>query len=247
MSDFYVGYASQAPPTLTRRVRRVVLALGTIVALLAIGLVSGQQEFDSAVFEYGQARTLRGVVEEGPVPALRVKQPGDGAPESHYPIVGAGKHGAGDELKQFDGREVELRGMLIYRQGITLLELVPNTVRMTSVGVNVVPPREELGSRTFVGEIVDTKCYAGVMNPGRGKVHRDCAARCISGGIPPALLSGDTIYYLVSGDQQVPSAALLEFISRPAVVSGRLFRRGNTLYIDVGASGISCARQTLKE
>jgi hypothetical protein len=28
---------------------------------------------------------------------------------------------------------------------------------------------------TLTGEIVDSKCYLGVMNPGQGKVHRDCA------------------------------------------------------------------------
>ena len=38
------------------------------------------------------------------------------------------------------------------------------------------------------GEIVDSKCYLGVMNPGEGTVHRDCAARCLSGGLPPMLV-----------------------------------------------------------
>ena len=37
------------------------------------------------------------------------------------------------------------------------------------------------------GEIVDPKCFFGVMKPGEGKPHKDCAIRCILGGIPPVL------------------------------------------------------------
>ena len=43
----------------------------------------------------------------------------------------------------------------------------------------------DLDTFTLIGEIVDSKRYLGVMNPGNGKVHRDCAVRCLSGGIPP--------------------------------------------------------------
>jgi hypothetical protein len=42
-----------------------------------------------------------------------------------------------------------------------------------------------LGNSTLRGEILDPKCYLGVMKPGEGKPHRSCAIRCISGGIPP--------------------------------------------------------------
>jgi hypothetical protein len=37
------------------------------------------------------------------------------------------------------------------------------------------------------GEVVDTKCFLGVMVPGSGKTHRACAALCLRGDIPPAL------------------------------------------------------------
>ncbi len=60
----------------------------------------------------------------------------------------------------------------------------------------------DLGAVTLTGEIVDTKCHLGVMNPGEGKVHRDCAVRCISGGAPPvsgADQEGDTRLLLLTG------------------------------------------------
>jgi hypothetical protein len=53
----------------------------------------------------------------------------------------------------------------------------------------VVPKR--LGEVDLVGEIVDSKCYLGNMNPGNGKVHRDSAVRCLSGGIPPVFATND--------------------------------------------------------
>jgi hypothetical protein len=41
------------------------------------------------------------------------------------------------------------------------------------------------------GEIVDSKCFLGVMVPGSGKTHKDCASLCLRGGIPPALYVRD--------------------------------------------------------
>jgi hypothetical protein len=43
---------------------------------------------------------------------------------------------------------------------------------------------QSMGPVSLVGEIVDGKCFSGVMKPGKGKVHRGCAIRCISGGVP---------------------------------------------------------------
>lgn len=43
---------------------------------------------------------------------------------------------------------------------------------------------------TLEDEIIDPKCYFGVI-PGKGKIHRSCAIRCISDGIPPVLATTD--------------------------------------------------------
>ena len=86
-----------------------------------------------------------------------------------------------------------------------------------------------LGTATLAGEIVDSKCYLGVMNPGRGKVHRDCAARCLSGGIPPALLTSTGEIVLLVNHDGKPFAkdALREFVDEVVVVRGGLIRRGD--------------------
>ena len=72
----------------------------------------------------------------------------------------------------------------------------------------------ELGEVTIIGEIVDSKCYLGVMNPGRTKVHRDCATRCISGGIPPMLVTADATYLLVGTDGRAGRAIVRDFVPR---------------------------------
>jgi hypothetical protein len=104
-------------------------------------------------------------------------------------LVAPGKHGAGD-LREMDRREVQLKGERIIRGEDHMIEVLPGTVR-ASANAGPAPGSMDLGQVQLTGEIVDSKCYFGVMNPGNGKVHRDCAVRCISGGIPPAFLVSD--------------------------------------------------------
>jgi hypothetical protein len=72
------------------------------------------------------------------------------------------------------------------------------------------------------------------MNPGNGKVHRDCAVRCISGGIPPAFLvrdaNGHTETLLLANWKP----ELLNHIAEPITIRGRLARSSGrlTLYTE---------------
>ena len=49
------------------------------------------------------------------------------------------------------------------------------------------PAAPEGRTYELTGELVDTKCWLGVMRPSSGKVHRACAVRCLAGGVPPGL------------------------------------------------------------
>lgn len=78
---------------------------------------------------------------------------------------------------------------------------------------------------TLQGEIIDPKCYFGVMKPGKGKIHRSCAVRCISGGIPPVLATTDnnniSEYYLLTDLKGQPiNEAVLPFIGKPSQIKG---------------------------
>jgi len=76
---------------------------------------------------------------------------------------------------------------------------------------------------TIKGEIVDPKCYFGVMKPGQGKPHRDCAIRCILGGISPVLKvtneKGEQNYYLLLAiDGGKMNEAVRDFVAEPVVL-----------------------------
>ena len=95
---------------------------------------------------------------------------------------------------------------------------------------------EPLGTTTVVGEIVDSKCWLGVMKPARLKPHRACATRCISGGIPPLLLvqdeRGHTLHYLLAGADGRPlHKEVLDRIAEPVEISGDVARHGDWLVL----------------
>jgi hypothetical protein len=87
------------------------------------------------------------------------------------------------------------------------------------------PKKEIISKMTLQGEIIDPKCYFGVMKPGKGKIHRSCAVRCISGGIPPVLATTDknnmAQYFLLTDLKGQPiNEAVLPFIGKPAEIKG---------------------------
>jgi hypothetical protein len=99
----------------------------------------------------------------------------------------------------------------------------------------------------LTGQIVDSKCYFGVMNPGEGEVHRSCATRCLSGGIPPALVSRDvdgrSVYLLADASgERVPNDCAAERADRPITIRGRLVKSGDTLVLETDLGTVQFAR-----
>jgi|SRR5581483_4993346 len=222
-SEFYVGYLP-TPVGLKRTIRRVVIALGALASGVAAILLAGQHPFPAAAFEFQQYREFRGTLIAEPYPALVI--PGQGLP---WLLVGAGKHGAGD-MRSFDGREVKLTGERIIRGDDHMIEMAGQAATLSNA-VAQPAPDIELGEVQLTGEVVDSKCYFGVMNPGAGKVHRDCAARCISGGIPPAFLvrdsKGNTVTLLLATWKR----DLLHHVAEPVNIRGRLVRSSGRLIL----------------
>jgi hypothetical protein len=86
---------------------------------------------------------------------------------------------------------------------------------------------KDLGFQKIKGEIVDPKCYFGVMKPGEGKPHRDCAIRCILGGIPPVFhvqnTNGENNYYLIVGPHgERMNESVRDFVAEPTEIEARL-------------------------
>jgi hypothetical protein len=233
--EFYVGYAQRPPRRIARAIFRAVVGLNVLAAAIALVLVFAQRPFARSTFEYQKYRDFSGEVELNPYPALLVGRLG-GNQYSRYLLVAPGKHGADTEMGPFAGKTVHLRGSLIYRDGQTMVEVVPGSVQAMKRGPTEVSV-DTLGEVTLAGEIVDSKCYLGVMNPGRTKVHRDCAARCISGGIPPAFVTTDGFYLLVGGDGRPLQHEVLDWVGETIQVRGEVLRSGETLILRAEPAG----------
>ena len=239
MNDFYVGYLPKAPTALARFVRRVLIVLGLLAVTAALVLVVGQMPFASSAFEYGKLRSFEGTVVTRPFPTLLVGRPGEVGQQdkySRYLLVAPGKHGADDLVASFDSKQVRLRGQLIYREGGTMVEVMPGSITVVDASPAFQEATRDLGAATVTGEIVDSKCYLGVMNPGQGKVHRDCAARCLSGGIPPIFVTtdGHEQFLLVGLDGfALGRDALREFIGEAITIRGEVLARGNSRLLEI--------------
>ena len=235
----YVGYLPEGPPELMPWVRSRVLwiVLGTAaVAALSALLMN---PFAASRFEFGEPRAFTGRIEASPVPTLVVPRP-NAETGSRFLLVAPFKHGADELIAGFDGRFVSLEGALIHRNHATMLELVPGTIRAIEEDATATTRGPEIaGPRTFEGEIVDSKCFLGVMKPGALKPHRACASLCIRGGIPPVLCVRDAdglaeYWVLVGPADEAINEALLPFVAEPVRVSGTAVTYGDlkTLRID---------------
>ena len=240
-SDFYIGYKSSASPVLARFLRRAVgsLILGGLV--LAVTLAALQKPFDPGEFEYGVIGEFEGVLAENPVPTLLVAQETD---LFRFLLVAPGKFGAAELVAGLNGRTLHVQGSLIHRDDEVMIELVPDSIREVATVADRQPSNAiDLGKHTLVGEIVDSKCYLGVMKPGREKTHRACAVRCISGGIPPILRTtnseGQALHLLLVGTDGSPiHKQLLQFVAEPVEISGTVQSYGDQLAFLIDPSSI---------
>jgi nitrite reductase/ring-hydroxylating ferredoxin subunit/DMSO/TMAO reductase YedYZ heme-binding membrane subunit len=228
--DFYVGYSAKAPDLLGTWVARVAIGLVLAGVAVAAVLTLNQAPFADSRFEYGIYREYSGVIEEWPCPILRTAG-------TSFLLVAPGKHGLSAAVRGLQGKSVQLKGTLIKRGQDQMLEVLPESLReIGPLPIQALGTPIDLGPVRLRGEIVDGKCYLGVMNPGNGKVHRDCAARCISGGAPPAFIvndaAGETRVLLLAGsDGRALNSEILSFVAEPLEIKGELVRSGPNLVL----------------
>lgn len=243
--EFYIGWQDKAPTKTGRTVRLTVSTLLAFVLVASVVVAVSQRTIGRAVFEWGQVKEFSGVLKAEPVPHLLVAGAGTNSVSAHY-LVNPWKFGFDAALaKQFDGQPVTLRGTRIYRDDQTMIEVERGSVKLegqvTRVfdqigtrGTRSSNAVVSLGRQTLIGEIVDSKCFLGVMNPGQLKPHRACAVRCISGGVPPVLLlrqaDGSALYLLlVSREGKPVNQGVLDMVAEPVRITGELVRDGELL------------------
>ena len=253
-SDFYIGYLPKMPNRLKRIIRAFVLVILLAAVSLAVIFATGQQRFASSVFLYGNPSYYYGTIQARPVPFLLIEQQAknNGLPTfNRHPLVGTGKHGVGEEVTKLDGKRVKLLGTLIERDGLVMIEVVSGSIEEQNLERG--PGRDgdidlsheviSLGQMTLRGEIIDSKCYLGVMNPGNKKTHRDCAVACLRGGVPAMFLVKDekgnkSELWLLSDVGDAINDQILDYVAEPVELTGRVTRQGDQLFYWVKASTI---------
>lgn len=228
---FYIGYEAEAPPAISRTVRHAAVTLLATTGLLAAGLAAWQEPFSTSVFNYGVETTIVGTLATEPLPHLLVVKD-ERLSLGSYLVVQRGKHGYDPPHRH--GSRVRITGSAIYNSIGQMIEV--HSVESGDPGPPyVVPPIEDLGRVVVEGEIVDAKCWLGVMKPGRKKTHRACASLCIRGGIPAMLLA--EVDGLARALVLVPEAGrsvgsdLLDRLAEPVRIDGRLSRRANLWFL----------------
>ncbi len=239
--EFYIGWEAKAASGIGKTVRKIVAALFLLALFAPVVLAVSQRMIGASVFEWGTHKTFSGILQTTPYPHLLVPRPGNAnglTRFSTYYLVGPWKFGLNPQaIAMFAGKSVTLKGTLIYRGNQTMIEVLPSSIQMTNmVALTGLPQAMPLGKQTLVGEIVDSKCFLGVMNPGQLVPHRACAIRCISGGVPPVLLvrqkDGQAIYLLlVSADGNAVNKLVLDMVAEPLEITGEVERQGELLIL----------------
>ncbi|MEZ5398433.1 MAG: hypothetical protein R2729_02120 [Bryobacteraceae bacterium] len=229
-SEFFIGYEANAPPGIARWIRRCTLFAAGLGVTIAVALVTAQGRFDPASFAFQDFRGYQGALATWPAPILH-------RPDISLILTGPGKHGLAAGSLQ--SGPVKLSGALAANGPNRLLEALPGSI--SAAHGESAPEPERYGTRTLRGEIVDTKCYVGVMNPGRGKVHRACAARCLSGGIPAGLLvrdqSGEARVFVLAGSGAAATNTM-RLAGEAVRVTGSVMRQGSVWILEVDSAAI---------
>lgn len=243
-SEFYIGWMPQAPDGIAKHIRKCAIIIGVFIVAGAIVLSLQQRKFSTATFEFGQLTTVKGIYYQFPVPSLKVTASRDAFGQSTYitiPLVGYGKFGAEGLIHELEEERktslneklVTFKGTLLYSDGKALLQIDKNDSPLVAVAnanaEDIAHDVKDLGTMHLNGEILDPKCYFGVMKPGHGKPHRDCAIRCIAGGISPVFrvsnVRGESQYYLILDENgNKMNAELKDHIGEPLSLSAKAVR-----------------------
>ena len=247
--EFYIGYSNRIGSKTRRLLRNYVLIV--LILILGVGFSFSyfQKPAANSSFDFTSSTQLTGTYHESPYPMIRIS-----LEENTFKdilLLGFGKFGANpyldlikEEEGNLEGKQLTIEGNLIYYNGKTLLQ-IDESYKLTIDKPSRKRLQEtvSLGERTVEGEVIDPKCYFGVMKPGFGKIHRSCASLCIAGGIPPVYVvhdqSGMEEYFLLTDLKGNPiNADILPYIGQPSRVHGQVMKMGDWNLLRIHADEI---------
>ena len=250
--SFFVGWRDNLASVI-RKPLIYGIGIPMLLAISGVTLSALQSSYEPAIFEDGNLTSLAGRLERHPIPHLALVRPSNpAAPHaySHIPLVNPLKWGVAEGIfEAHEGQYVHLEAALIYKAGWTMAELDPTSITPLEPLVEL-PPLPELVSGTtlqFKGEIVDSKCFLGAMNPGQFKAHRACAIRCVSGGIPSMAVHRHAdgtwdAYYLLDESAKPLGDELLPWIGIQTEISGLTANYGDLSFLLVNPLSFQSVR-----
>jgi hypothetical protein len=108
-------------------------------------------------------------------------------------------------------------------------------VLVAAVGGSSVMPLVSLAAdeggqtKTIKGEVVDLMCY--LDHGAKGDKHKSCAEKCIKGGGPVGLLSGEDLY-LVIGDHKPMNDELSSKAAQTVTLKGKVVEKNGMKMIE---------------
>lgn len=252
-SNFYIGWQNDTPDRNKKALKALLIPLFILLPLLAGLIVRYETEFNDHQFELGTLREFQGIYFNSPRPVLLLDP--TFVPEGYDRealLLGFGKFGADPTMKaleekegRFEGKRIRLRGTLLKGDGKILIELSEGKASLLNVERSITYPMRQTTPKAVAlqGEIIDPKCWFGAMKPGEGKVHKSCAIRCISGGIPPVLRvkkNSGNIYYLLEGEgNENIHETFLEFVAEPITLQGEVYYQNGWNVVRTSAKKIT--------
>ncbi len=250
--NFFIGWQGNTSAENKKWIKRILIPIFILIPIVLFAIVILAKPFSSGQFELGKVKEFTGVYYEDPFPVLLLdKGQLDNGNSTSALLVGHGKNGAKtfmyqaeEKFGKLSGKKIKIQGTLIYGDGRTLIEL---TKKHKSVMEVLATEAKKSGTprftnKTLQGEIVDPKCWFGVMKPAEGKVHKSCAIRCISGGIPPVFLVRGSVrnsYYILKGaNGEDINQEVLEYIGEPVEVRGDAYQENGWEVLRVDAQGL---------
>ncbi|MEM8612196.1 MAG: hypothetical protein AAGF93_09280 [Cyanobacteria bacterium P01_H01_bin.105] len=239
--DFYIGYAP-----LPLSVRRLLLWFIPVVVLCVLGLAIIAPSLHFEQVNSGQIQGVKefeGLLLAEPSPHLLVPNPDAlDEPFKVYPLSGTDKRAPRQAIMDNAGKWVKLSGIFISRNRYEMLAARSAEEITAPAGATKLEDQTvSLGEFAIAGEIIDGKCYPGIMKPGRTKTHRACAIRCISGGVPPVFRatnsSGQSLYFLLSDLKgEAVNSRVLNMVADPIQITGEVMQYGDSFILKADPS-----------
>ena len=243
--DMFIGWAGA--PAVDRRFLLGALPFGLAAGGGASWLIAKELGDPGAgAWLTNATHEVRGALVNAPYPMIRVSDPAAPFGMRTVLIVAEGKCTSALKLDAHEANAIKASGVLIQRKERRMLEVPPflekwlEPAQIDIPDAVAAPAAQSLARAALAGTIMDSKCFFGVMRPGRGKTHKACASLCIRGGIPPSFWvrtkdGRESVLLMTDADGGAMSMDILPLIADPVAAEGEIVRVGDLLQFRANA------------